>query len=211
MKKSKYQLSSHSSLTSVASSIKCSLSLQQRQLSYHPILTCLECLLPAISYWVCGMIICSGCFPIPSLCPELCLSDIFLWFWIGSLWPQCQTTREQLLCEMNSAASKEPQASVWLCPQQSEWNCNFCSSNLFYLYLKSGLFSQSNPPSASTQKSTLGGCEIGWWRWGGLAVDHWLVKTLFLHSCELSIQKWCYRALCHLGLNVKFISSTLHS
>lgn len=97
----------------------------------------------------------------------------------------------QLVCEMNfSASSKEPQASACLHPQQSEWNHNFCSSNLFYLHLKSGLFPQRNPASASTQRKhswRQWNSLICWWRWGGLAVDHWLVKTFFLQSCELPI------------------------
>lgn len=62
----------------------------------------------------------------------------------------------------------------------------FAASNLFYLHLKSGLFSQSSPPSASTQR------KHSWrlWnqRWAGPAVDQWLVKTLSIHSCELSIK-----------------------
>lgn len=131
-------------------------------------------------------------FPVPSLCPKLCFSDILLWFWAGSLWsPTPNSPGAAGLWEELLSSLKEPQVSVWLCPQQSEWNCNFCSSNLFYLCFQSGLFPQSNPPSVSTQRKhswRLWNRLICSWRWRGPAVDHWLVKTLSLHSCELSIK-----------------------
>lgn len=162
----------------MASSIKCSLSLQQRQLSYHPILICLEGLLPAVSYWFCCMTICSGFFPSSFTLPQ----TVFFWLtpvFLGRLSdPLHQTTREQLVCEMNfSAASKEPQASVWLCPQQSEWNCNFCSSNLFCLCLKSGLFSQNNPYSASTLR------KHSWRLWNRL-ICLWRLITDWWSPCS---------------------------
>lgn len=203
MKKSKYQLSSHSSLTSVASSIKCSLSLQQRQLSYHPILICLECLLPAVSYWVCCMMICRGCFPFSFTLHW----TVFIWH-IPVVLGRLSVLPHAKLPEGSCSVKWTPQLPQRSPRPQTEYapsNLNeteiFAASNQFYLYLKSRLFSQSNPPSASTQR------KHSWrlWnqRWGIPAVDHRLVKTLFIHSCELPIKKWCCLASCHLGLNVK--------
>lgn len=175
----------------MASSIKCSLSLQQRQLSYNPILICLEGLLPAVSYWLCCMMMCSGCFPSSFTLPQ----TVFFWHSCGLGQVLCdpphQTPRGQLVCERNfSAPWRSPKSQSDYAPSNLNETAIFAAQTYSICALKVDCFLRATLLLLPPKESTLGDWNrlICSWRWRGPAVDHWLVKTLSLHSCELSIK-----------------------
>lgn len=144
-------------------------------------------------------------FPLPSLCPKLCFSDIFLCFQVGSLWSPVPNYQGDtgLWDELLSCLKRAPGLDLTMPP--AIWmKLQFLQLKPILSVLKRwAVFSEQ--PSFCFHSWRLWNRMISLWSWGCPAVDHWLVKTLFLHSCELSITKWCYLALCHLGLNGKRI------